>query len=354
MTAESKTCSICGLLKGIGRGNIWHSNGVITARYPPYIRGTLYDVDELNNLVSKLSERMDYDIKPLVVEGKRRDGVRFTDSLLGNLKEMGAEPPPSIGIYNMVCRFCATWGLGRVEVAEYQEGEKGSLKVEDVYSIPMFSGDAAGTFEAVEKKRMDVEWHGDAAGGVLELVASEGEPEMEQRIEQEVEMGIPCLEEGDLEYRLCPECGAPMQISEQFEWDETRARITERDSGKRYILHNTNGIVAVVRSLREELGEEVGAIITDISRAYARDYYSEISEDTSIDAELLKFPLRSWGRPSRLLRRLDSLNITIINPYSPSVVAGRLWGLLEAYEGQDLALQEISEEGGVLDLALTD
>jgi hypothetical protein len=326
---------------------------VITARYPPYIRGTLYDVDELNNLVSRLSERMDYDITPLVVEGKRRDGVRFTDSLLGNLEEMGAESPPSIEIYRMVCRFSATWGLGRVEVAEYEEGVKGSLKVEDVYSIPMFSGDAAGTFESVEKKRMDVAWNGDAASGVLELIASEGEPEMEQRIEQEVEMGIPCLEEGDLEYRLCPECGAPLNISEQFEWDETRARITERESGKRYILHNTNGIVAVVRSLREELGEAVESIITDICRAYARDYYSGISEDTSIDAELLKFPLRSWGRPTRVLRRKSSHRITIINSFSPPVVAGRLWGLLEAFEGQDLALQEIRDEEGVLDLALS-
>jgi len=352
MTAEGKVCSDCGLPKGIGRGNIWHSNGVITARYPPYIRGTLYDVGELNNLVSKLSERMDFDITPLVVEGKRRDGVRFTDSLLGNLKEMGAEPPPSIEIYRMVCRFCATWGLGRVEVGEYKEGERGSLKVEDVYSIAMFSGDAAGTFESVERKRMDVKWHGDAASGVLELVASEGEPEMEQRIEQEVEMGIPCLEEGDLEYRLCPECGAPLEISAQFEWDESRARITERDSQKRYILHNTNGIVAVVRSLREELGEEVEAIITDISRAYARDYYSGISKDTSLDAELHKFPLRSWGRPTRLLRRKASHNITVINSYSPPVVAGRLWGLLEAFEECDLALEELREEEGVLDLVL--
>lgn len=353
MAAENRVCSNCGLPKGIGRGNIWHSNGVITARYPPHIRGTLYDVEELNNLVSELSGHMDFDISPLVVEGKRRDGVRFTDSLLGNLRDMGAELPPNIEIYHMVCRFSAVWGLARVEVEEYKEGDAGKLKVEDVYSIPMFSGDAAGTFESVEKKRMDVRWHGDAMEGVLELVASEGEPEMEQRIEQEVEMGIPYLEEGDLEYRSCPECGAPLEISAQFEWDESRARITERDSGKRYILHNTNGIVAVVRSLHEEIGEEIEAIITDISRSYARGYYSGIREDTNVDAELLKFPLRSWGRPTRLLRRRNTHNITIINPYSPPIVAGRIWGLLEAFEECDLALEELGEEEGVLDLALT-
>jgi len=353
MAHESRTCSHCGLPKGVGRGNVWHSNGVITARYPPYIRGTLYDVEELNNLVSRLCERMGYDITPLVVEGKRRDGVRFTGSLLGNLRDMGAGLPPTIEIYRMVCRFCATWGLGRVEVAEYEEGEKGSLKVEDVYSIPMFSGDAAGTFEAVEKKRMDVEWHGDAADGLLELVASGGEPVREQRIEKEMEMGIPCLEEGDLEYRLCPGCGAPLQVSAQFEWDEDRARITERDSGKRYILHNTNGIVAVVRSLREELGEEVDAMIADISRAYARGYYSGIREDTSLDAELLKFPLRSWGRPTRLHRKGDGFKLTLINPFSAPVAAGRLWGLLEAFEEGDLVLEELGEKEGLLELTLS-
>ena len=82
MAEKTENCSNCGLPVSIGRGNVWHANGVITASYPPHNRGTLYDVDELNNLFPAFSERIDFDITPLVVEGKRRDGKRYVENAI--------------------------------------------------------------------------------------------------------------------------------------------------------------------------------------------------------------------------------------------------------------------------------
>lgn len=344
-------CSHCGLPKGIGRGNIWHKNGVITAARPPHIRGTLYDVDELNELFPSLSRRMGFDITRLVIEGKRKDGKRYTAALIKNLRKAGMDPEP-MDIFRMISHFCKYWGLGKAEILDYREGELLSILSKLHYSDPMARGDWAGVFEAVVGKRGDPRWREGAEGEIIDVVAVEGEPELEERIEQEVEMGVPFLEEGDLEYRYCPECGVPLEISEQFEWRPEEALIRERISGKRFILHNTNGIVAVVRVLEEELGPEARSMITDISRGYARNYYLRIKDRTSLESELLKLPLRSWGRAAALKRVKDGRQIRIVNPYSTPVVAGRVWGLLETFEERDFSLEEIGEGKGYVDIHL--
>lgn len=351
MEEKKWACAHCGLPRGIGRGNTWHKNGVITASQPPHIRGTLYDVEELNNLFPALSQRIGFDVTRLVIEGKRRDGVRYTRSLMDNLRRAGVEPTP-MDVFRMISRFCAYWGLGIAEILEYREGDILSVRTPAYYSDPMARGDWAGVFEAADGRRGDPRWRDEKTRDIIDIVAVEGEPELEERIEQEVEMGIPFTEEGDLEYRFCPECGIPLAISEQFEWNPEISLIRERISGKRFILHNTNGIVAVVRVLEEELGEEIGGIIAEISREYARRYYGDIRDRTSLEAELLKFPLRSWGRATALKREGDGYRIRIVNPYAPPVVSGRVWGLLETFEGRDLALRERNEGEGYVEISL--
>jgi hypothetical protein len=204
----------------------------------------------------------------------------------------------------------------------------------------------------MESRRGEPSWRDEAVRDVMDVVAVEGEPELEVRIEQEVEMGIPFAEEGDLQYRHCPECGVPLEISRQFTWDADNALIVERDSGKRFILHNTNGIAAVVRVLHEELGEEVNDMITGISREYARYYYMGLKEESSLDAELMKFPLRSWGRPARLMHWEKGYRLRIVNPYSTAIVAGRVWGLVESFEGRPFSVRDLSEGEGSLDISL--
>ncbi|MGQ9537422.1 MAG: hypothetical protein ACUVS1_08145 [Actinomycetota bacterium] len=351
MEGKKWACSRCGLPRGIGKGNIWHKNGVITASQPPHIRGTLYDVEELGNLFPSISRRIGFDITRLVIEGKRKDGVRYTRALMDNLRRAGMEPA-AMDIFRMVSRFCSYWGLGIAEILEYREGELLSIRTPNYYNDPMARGDWAGVFEAADGRRGEAHWRDETTREIIDIVAVEGEPELEERIEQEVEMGIPFMEEGDLDYRHCPECGIPLAVSEQFEWNPEISLIRERISGKRFILHNTNGIVAVIRVLEEELGKEIGDIIAEISREYARRYYGEIRDRTSLEAELLKFPLRSWGRAANLRREKDGYRLKIVNPYSGPIVSGRVWGLLEVFEGRDLSLEGREEGEGYAEVNL--
>lgn len=349
---KASQCSTCGLPRGIGKGNIWHYNGVLTSAYPPFIRGTLYDLRELDNLFSEFSRRVGFDISRLVVEGKRKDGKRYADSLMNNLKTMKGETPPPMEVYSMIARFSNIWGLGRVKVKEYRPGETLTLSIENVYSVPMYRGDVAGIFEAVEGKRGDPSWAGDYERGEVRVVAIPGEPELEQRIESEIELGIPSVGGEEVEYERCAECGAPLEVSRQMDWDAERGTIIERISGCRYVLHNTNGIVAVVRVLIDELGEEVEQMLVDISRQYARGYYGKLVDKSTILEELAKFSLRSWGCPTVGDKDRSIMRIRVINPYSPQMVAGRVWGLFEALEKREMKLTEFSEGHGFVEFIL--
>jgi hypothetical protein len=348
-------CSYCGLPSGVGKGNRWHPNGVIASRYPPFMRETLYDVQELNDLVGSLSERMGLDISPLVIEGKRKDAKRYAKFLIENMKNRDDEIPSALDFYGLVNQFGRVWGLARGRLIEYQERKSLSLEMDDVYCIPMAKGDWAGICEAVEGMRMDAVWEGDENHGMMHLIAVEGEPELAQRIEAEVELGVPYVEQGDLwdmHYKRCPECEVPLDVSKEFFWDVERARITERETGKRFAMHYTNGTAAVVRMLQKELAEDVDRLLIDISRDYARGYYPSLVHRSSLVAELIKFASRSWGRLSGLSHREDGLVLEVTNAYCTPIVIGRIWGLAETFERKIIDLTDFSEEAGVARLML--
>ncbi len=348
-------CGYCGLPLGIGKGNRWHPNGVIASRYPPFMRETLYDVDELNNLFSSLSESIGLDISHLVIEGKRKDAKRYANSLIENMKNRDGSTRSALDMYNLVNQFGRVWGLAKGTIGEYRAGESLSIAMEDVYCLPMAEGDWAGICEAVEGKRMDAVWEGDQAHGVMHLTAVEGEPELAQRIEAEVELGVPYVEQGDLwdmHYKRCPECDVPLDVSKEFFWDVERACITERETGKRFAMHYTNGTAAVVRVLQKELGEGVDKMLVDISREYARAYYPSFAHRSSLAAELIKFASRSWGRLSGLSHREDGLVLEVTNAYCAPIVIGRIWGLAESFERKPTELLDSCEEKGVVKITL--
>jgi hypothetical protein len=346
------TCSHCGLPKGVGKANAWNSNGTIVGKLPPYLRGNLCDVEELNHLFSSFSERIGFDITRLVIEGKRKDAMIFSKSMLKQFELAGIEPPEPLDLLQVMAKYSSTVGFCRVELMDYKEGESFTIEVEGIYNIAMFQGQAAGTFEAIFNKRGGVDWEGDAEHGKLRIYAMEGEPELEQAIESEIEALLSVVDEGDIQYELCPECSAPRDLSRDFDWNIDKALILERRTGKRFVFNNTQGIAAVARVLHGELGEEVDSLFTDISRAYAHGYYGLLKEGLSLQGELFRFPLRGDGYPGELRGQGEQYSIRVINPYYAPLVAGKIWGLLEVCEDRDLELQDIVQGGGYMKLAL--
>ncbi len=290
-------CSDCGMPRGIGKANDWKPSGVIVSKYEQDLRGIFYDVGELDHLFTSLSGKIGYDVTRLVVEGKRKDSAHYTRGLLRNIEKSGVELPEPEEFFRIMAANFAVPGFGKVNIISYREDEGIVLEMEDVYSVPMAQGQAAGVFEAVVNRRGDATWEGDARRGRVTVAIREGEPELERRIESEVEAAEPLVERGDREYELCARCSVPLELSRGFTWEVERALITERRSGRRFIFDNTRGIAAVMRVLVEELGEDVERTLVEISRGYARDYYQGLDGRLSMGDEFARLALWGWGLP---------------------------------------------------------
>jgi len=339
--------------RGVGKANTWKPSGVIVSNYETDLRGIFYDTGELENLFASLSEKMDYDVSRLVIEGKRKDSKHYTRGLLNSIKESGAELPGPEEFFRIMAANYSVPGFGKVEILSYRDDEGIVLEMADTYHAAMAQGQAAGVFEAVLNRRGDVSWSGDERSGRVTITVVEGDPELEKRIESEVEVSASLSESGDREYELCPRCSVPLELSREFDWDVERAFITERRSGRRFIFDNTRGMAAVMMVLVEELGEDVEQLLLEISRAYARDYYELLQPGLDIKSEFSRLSLWGWGLPWKLLDGNGGRTLQVINPFYEPVMTGRVWGLLEAASGGTLELvgRDLKDSIAYLELA---
>jgi hypothetical protein len=339
--------------KGVGKANIWKSNGVIESKFEKGLRGILCDAGELNNLFTALSARMGYDVTAMVVEAKRKDSERYARGILDVMRESGAELPGPEDFFRIMGANYAVPGFGKVNILEYRENEGIVLEMEGVFSVPMAQGQAAGVFEAVVNRRGDVSWEGGPGHGRVTIAVVEGEPELEKRIKSEVDTTAPLVDGGDREYSLCGDCSAPIELSREFDWDVEKALITEKRSGKRFVFDNTRGIVAVMHVLVEELGEDIEQLLLEISREYAREYYLALEGEVTAEEEFERIALLGWGLPTALERENGSYTLQLLNPFYSPVMAGRVWGLLEVSKGERLDIEDVEEREGVAHIRLS-
>jgi hypothetical protein len=346
-------CEVCGVPLGITRGNIWHADGSITGRYPPYIKGTFFDADELEFLFHSLSNLMEYDIGDIVASGKYHDTREYMSATLERMKEAsGGTLPPEDELYRMMLYPACIWGVASVEFASI-EPEKKVIRVKEPYSVHLLRGDVAGVADMVTGREHVAIWEGEESEGIITLVPGEGYKRTSGLLDEGSVYGVK-HEAEELECEHCHECGAPLGISRLLKWDRQRCRIEEKFSGRRYCFSNSQGIVAVLRMLIGELGEDIEYKILDIAREYSRYLYEEISGQPesnggrgSIDLEsqLKTFPYRGWGYVAEVSSRDDAWLVDVENPYNEIMLSGRLWGMLEASTGRDLRIMERAMEG---------
>jgi hypothetical protein len=324
--------------RGIGKANTWKPSGVIVSKYEKDLRGIFYDVGELENLFTSLSEKIGYDVTRLVIEGKRKDSAHYTRSLLRSIEESGVKLPEPGDFFRIMAANYSVPGFGKVNIVSYLDGEGIVCDMEGVYSVPMAQGQVAGVFEAVLNRRGDAVWEGDARHGRVTVTVREDEQEAEKRIESEVAHALSLSESGEREYELCPRCAAPLELGREFDWDVEGAQITERRSGRRFIFDNTRGIAAVMRLLVEELGEDVEQTLVEISRDYARDYYLGLDGQSTLEGERARLSLWGWGLPWRSGETKDGYALQVVNSFYEPMMTGRTWGLVEAFSGKTLGL----------------
>jgi hypothetical protein len=336
-------CEICGVPQGIARGNVWHADGTISGRYPPYIKGTFFDVDEVNFLFGALSDYLDYDISEIVAAGKYHDTVEYMSVLIEKMREAsGGTLPPTEELNRMMLYPVCIWGIAQVEYESF-DPERSVIKVKNPYSIPLFLGDVAGAADAVSGGAHKAEWQGDEREGLIIVTTAETGEEAGDRVD-EAALSDAKPEAGELACDRCEACGVPLAVGELFGWDEEICRIEERATGSRYCFNNTNGITAVLRMLVSELGEELEEKMVELARDYSRSLYSGLAREADVKSELSGFPYRGWGKVSEAFAGADERAVAVDKPFNELLLAGRIWGMEEATTGSTLRMSERSVE----------
>jgi ribosomal protein S14 len=340
---EAVNCEICGVPQGIARGNVWHADGTISGRYPPYIKGTFFDVDEVNFLFGDLSDYLDYDISEIVAAGKYHDTVEYMSVLIEKMREAsGGNLPPREDLNRMMLYPICIWGIAQVEFESFAP-ERTVIKVKNPYSIPLFRGDVAGAADAVTGDAHKAEWQGDEQEGLIIVTPTGTESEAGERLD-EAALSDTRPEAGELACERCEACGVPLAVGELFGWDVDICRIEERSTGSRYCYNNTNGITAVLRMLVSELGEELEEKMLELARDYSRSLYGGLVGGIDMDRELSGFPYRGWGKVSEAFTGADERVVAVDNPFNELLLAGRIWGMEEVSTGSSLRVSERSVE----------
>lgn len=342
-------CDVCGVPKGISRGNVWYADGTITGRYPPYIKGTFFDADELSYLFSSLSEYLGYDISDIVASGKYHDAKEYISAMVEKIKEAsGGKLPPDEDLYRMMLNPVCIWGIAIVEFGDMLP-DRMVVNVKDPYSVPLLCGDVAGVADAITGRENAAVWEGSESEGAIIVTPDRGHAEAQGRIDEASGYDVqPDSEE--LACERCEGCGAPWGVSELFEWKREACRIEERSSGRRYCFNNTRGISVVLAMLVEELGEDIEQKMVEMTREYSRSLYAGRGEGLDEKGELESFACRGWGTVEEVPADGGKRSFTSLNPYNAILVAGRMWGMLEA-AGETLHMTYRASEGDTLRLA---
>ncbi len=339
----------CGIPAGISGGNVWHEGGFISGRYPPYIRGTFFDVDEINHLFQTLCSYLGYDIDDILAGGKYHDTKQYMAGMIGRVGESsGGKLPPAETLYRMMLYPTRVWGISEAEILSAEPGKK-VVRSRNPYSIPLFCGDIAAVVDAVEGGESKAQWEGSEEEGIITVMPSDAYSRVNGRLREEMpQEELPVGEE--LECERCADCGAPAEVDKLFRWEEEQAMIFERETGRRYCFNNTNGIAGVLRLLVAELGEEVQEKMAEIVRDHARALYQGLEGGMDPTRELGSFPYRGWGRAKASPGAGGEIAVEVENPYSNVLLTGRIWGLNEVARGGSLRLADRSEGDNLLQL----
>jgi hypothetical protein len=294
---------------------------------------------------------MDYDISDIVASGKYHDAKEYMSAMIEKMREAsGGALPPDEELYRMMLHPICSWGIAATVEFESFEAEKMVVSVKDPYSAHLLCGDVAGVADAVTGREHSASWDGDEQEGTMTVRPSRDFAETSERIDAGSQYGVaPDAEE--LACTRCEECGAPLEVSELLEWERDLCRIVERATGRRYCFNNTRGITVVLGMLGEELGEQIEPRMVDMSRDYSRSLYAGLAGGFDKAAELESFPFRGWGKVTDILSAEGKSSLSVENPYNQILVAGRIWGMLEAAAGGSLRVEDRTSEDKRLRLA---
>jgi len=327
----------------------WLSDGTIVQRENPEHRMVFIETENISRTFSGVEDIIDMSIERIIIEAKRRATFDFVDHTLSGLvkaivRVIGVRP-----IANNINRLGQVMGYGAIRIVSlhrtHGKGDFITMRIKEPYSLPLFCGDLAGAFEAVTRREVAVTYEQKETGDYEVTGYISSHPiELQDRLRTREYSHKP----GDIALERCPNCGAPMALSE-YVWYLDRGLIEHRERGRRMAMAGPAALDAIIDDLQEELGETIPRVIVEAQRRVIRTGFYGLEEITSVETLRQQLALRGFGNLRDVEWLEDRLRIRLENPCIHPVLVGVMLGFFElASGGEGKAEWSVSDDGGLV------
>jgi ribosomal protein L37E len=344
-----RVCGACGVPRRLTRQHEWLSNGVIVQRKNPVHRMVFLESENINATFRGVEEIIEMSIERIITESKRRATFDFVDHILPGpvktvLRFTGVKPA-----IRSISRLARVMGYGNVELAYirrvHDEGDYAVMHNKELYSIPLFCGDVAGTFNAIDRREVAVSYR-ELGPDEYEVTGHISNHPLE--LQERLHTRLYTNKDGDVELEKCVSCGGPQALSD-YQWHLDRGVINNRAYGHRMAMIGPASLDAIIDDLEGELGDTIPQVVIEAQRRIVRGGFYSLEEARSAEDFRRAFALRGLGNLKEIAWSDRRLHFHMENPCLHLMLVGLVHGVYELVNGREAKTEwELTGDGDLV------
>ena len=341
-----KACPECDVPKRLIKEHRWLDDGTIVQNKDPDHRMVFFESGNINGTFGNIEEIIGMSIERIVIEAKRRATFDFVDHMLPGvvkaiLRMVGVRP-----IIRNITSLGSVMGYGHIELVDIRrvhgKGDYATMRVTEPYSLPLFCGDLAGSFNAVDQREVGIDYE-KVSPDIYDITGHVSKHPME--LKGRLQTKPYTHKAGDIELERCSTCGGPMALS-QYEWDMGRGVIENRSSRRRMAMLGPAALDAIFEELEKELGENIPEVVIEAQRRFVKEGFSSSQEVRDIEDFRNELAFRGVGNLKEFEAEKGGLRVRIENPCLYLMLVGLTQGLFELAFGREGDVEwELAEDG---------
>jgi len=330
-----KACPECGVPRRLVKEHRWLDDGTIVQHKDPDHRMVFFESGNINGTFGNIEEIIGMPIERIVIEAKRRATFDFVDHMLPGvvkaiLRVVGVRP-----IIRNITSLGSVMGYGHIELIDIRrvhgKGDYATMRVTEPYSLPLFCGDLAGSFNAVDQREVGIDYE-KVSPDIYDITGHVSKHPME--LKGRLQTKPYTHKAGDIELERCSTCGGPKALS-QYYWDLERGVIENRSTGRRMAMLGPAALDAIFEELEKELGENIPEVVIEAQRRFVKAGFSSSQEVRGVEDFRQELALRGAGNLKEFEADKDGLRVRIENPCLYLMLVGLTQGLFELAFGRE-------------------
>jgi hypothetical protein len=347
--AEKALCKVCGVPKRVIKEHEWLPNGTIVQRENREHRMVFIETENVEATFKGVEDIISRSIERIIIEAKRRATFDFVDHMLPGivkaiLRVVGVTP----AVRN-ISKLGSVMGFGNISLVKvhrvHEEGDYVIMNIKEPYSLPLFCGDVAGTFNAIDRRQVGVTYKelGPEEYEINGFISTHP-----LALQDRLQTAAYASKEGSISYESCPACGGPLDLKD-YQWHMDRGIIESREYKRRMALIGPAALDAIIGELEKELGETIPQVIIEAQRRFIRSGFNSLEEIAGEELFRKQLAIRGLGNLKEVKWGSDSLSFRLENQCLHLVIVGLVQGFFELAFGREGTVEwELEDDGDLV------